>query len=335
MTDASSPLLEIANLDISFASGKSTAHAVRGLNLDIRAREIHALVGESGSGKSVTSKAILGLLPRPPARVDSGRILWKGTDLLTLSREQLRRIRGSEIAMVFQEPGKHLNPALKIDRQITEILIEHRGMSAAEARTRAVALMDMVELANPGSVLGSYPHELSGGMKQRALIAMAISCSPELLLADEPTTALDATVQGQILKLLRKLRSELDMAVLLVSHDLGVVQSVADRVSVIYTGKIFETAVASSVFERPLHPYTNLLIGAIPEAAKRGQRLVSIPGRVPDARSVPGGCSFHPRCPLAAEVCSRVEPPLVPHETEHPAACHFAGRHLTPEPAHG
>jgi oligopeptide/dipeptide ABC transporter ATP-binding protein len=328
------PLLRICNLSVSFGRGIDRLQGVRSVTLEVADREIHALVGESGAGKSVTARAIPGLLP-DTAHIDSGAIFYRDTELTALDREGLRDIRGGRIGMVFQDPGRHLNPSLPVGRQVSEALEEHLHLSRGAARARALRLAKQVELADARRVLRSYPHELSGGMKQRALIAMAISCGPGLLIADEPTTALDATVQGQILELLRRLRNQLGMGVLFVSHDFGVVQAVADRVSVIYAGSIVETASAEALFSQPLHPYTDLLISAIPEADKRGGRLVSVPGKAPDPRSVPEGCAFHPRCPLAREICSRVAPPLSEHAPGHLSACHFAHELAARERAHG
>jgi oligopeptide/dipeptide ABC transporter ATP-binding protein len=279
------------------------------------------LVGESGSGKSVTSRAIL-RIGEPPAVVEGGRIDFEGRDILKLSREELRNLRGDDIAMVFQEPGRYLNPSLTIGRQIEEMLVLHRGISPDAARRRAEELLALVELPRPRSILRSYPHELSGGMKQRAMIAMAISCEPRLLLADEPVTALDVTVQRQILDLLLKLKEALNMAVLFVSHDLGVVQSIAEWVSVMYAGKIVESAPAEQFFAQPLHPYSQLLLLSIPSAERRGVELSAVRGRVPDAEAVPPGCAFHPRCPLAKEVCRSTIPAELYYEDDHMAACH-------------
>jgi oligopeptide/dipeptide ABC transporter ATP-binding protein len=254
--------------------------------------------------------------------VEEGSIRFQDREILSLSREELRNLRGNDIAMVFQEPGRYLNPSLTIGRQIEEMLVLHRQSEGTAARRRAEELIEMVELPRPKSILRSYPHELSGGMKQRAMIAMAISCEPKLLLADEPVTALDVTVQRQILDLLLRLKDALHMAVLFVSHDLGVVQSVADWVSVMYAGKVVESAPAERFFARPLHPYSQLLLLSIPSAERRGTELSPVRGRVPDAESVPAGCAFHPRCPLAREVCRTTIPPDLRYEWGHTAACH-------------
>ncbi len=319
-TDAS-PLLSIRDLRVSFLSRHAKAEAVRGLDLDVQAGQMHALVGESGSGKSVTSRTIL-RIGVPPATIEEGIIRFQDRDVLSLSSEELRSVRGNDIAMVFQEPGRYLNPSLSIGRQIEEMLVLHREIEGRAARQRAEELIEMVELPRAKSILRSYPHELSGGMKQRAMIAMAISCEPKLLLADEPVTALDVTVQRQILDLLLRLKDALDMAVIFVSHDLGVVQSVADWVSVMYAGKVVESAPAERFFARPLHPYSQLLLLSIPSADRRGSELSTVSGRVPDAESVPAGCAFHPRCPLAREVCTTTVPPDLRYEVGHTAACH-------------
>ena len=320
------PLLQILDLDISFKQGLSSARALRGIDLTFYKEEIHGLVGESGSGKTVTSTTIMGLLPSPPASINRGKIVYKGKEILPLPEQEKRLLRGREIAMVFQEPGKYLNPAYKIGEQIMEMLVLHKKMTKEESRNRASEILDLVGLGKDGRVLDSYPHELSGGMKQRALIAIAICCDPSFLIADEPTTALDVTLQLQILKLISRLKRLLGMGILFISHDLGAVKEVADRVSVIYAGKIVETAKKETLFSEPLHPYTKLLILSIPDARKRGKRLTAIPGRVPDAEHIPPGCAFHPRCPLAEERCSMEIPELNEYKPGHAAACHFAGK---------
>ncbi|TXT50301.1 MAG: oligopeptide/dipeptide ABC transporter ATP-binding protein [Spirochaetes bacterium] len=319
------PLLAVENLGVCFTHGAMQAHALRGIDLEFFKEEIHGLVGESGSGKTVTSTCIMGLLQSPPGEITSGKIVYDGVDMVPLPEPEKRLYRGRKIAMVFQEPGKYLNPAFKIGDQITEMLILHLGLDKKAARERAVHLLDLVGLGKDGRVLDSYPHELSGGMKQRAMIAIAISCDPGFLIADEPTTALDVTLQLQILRLIKKLKDILGMAVLFISHDLGVVKEVADRVSVIYAGRIVETSTKGKLFENPLHPYTKLLMLSIPSAQRRGVRLATIPGRVPDADKTPEGCAFHPRCPLAIERCSRENPSLGDFEEGHRVACHRAG----------
>jgi len=319
-------LLAIRDLDVSFELENGVARALRGIDLTLKSGEIHGLVGESGSGKTVTSTCIMGLLPIPPAQINHGQILYKGTDLLRLSEAERRRTRGREIAMVFQEPAKYLNPALRVGEQITEMLCLHLDMDRSQATERAQELLELVGLPNTRRVLSGYPHELSGGMKQRMMIAMAICCDPSMLIADEPTTALDVTLQLQILKLILQLRDRFSMGVLFISHDLAVVHEISERVSVIYAGKIVESAARERLFNEPLHPYTQLLLLSIPDAEKRGHRLKAIPGRVPDAEHIPGGCAFHPRCPLAEEICTQEIPATVDHTEGHAAACHMIGK---------
>jgi len=319
-------LLEIQDLDVSFDAQQGPAHALRGFNISLRPAETHALVGESGSGKTVTSMCIMGLLATPPGRVNRGKVIFQNRDLLQLSENQRRKVRGKDIGMIFQEPGKYLNPAYKIGEQITESLILHFQIEKKAAAEKALELLKLVGLGKNKRVLNSYPHELSGGMKQRAMIAMAIACHPALLIADEPTTALDVTLQLQILRLLLKLKEKFGMGVLFISHDLGVVKEIANRVSVIYAGKVIESASKNQLFENPLHPYAKLLLLSIPDAAKRGERLRAIPGNVPDAENIPPGCSFHPRCPLVEDVCRTEMPPEINYGDGHTAACFMIGK---------
>ncbi len=316
-------LLEIKDLDLSFIQKGREGHALRGINLTVREGEVHALVGESGSGKTVTSTAVMGLLPSPPARINGGAVLLDSEDILSLPEKEQRKIRGRRIAMIFQEPSKYLNPTLKIGEQITEVLRLHLGMDKPSAEKRALELLTMVGLGNGKRVLKSYPHELSGGMKQRAMIAMAISCNPSFLIADEPTTALDVTLQKQILELVLELRKKLSMGILFISHDLRVVHDISDRVSVIYAGRIVESATKEELFKKPLHPYSGMLLKSIPDAEKRGKRLTTIPGKVPDAENIPSGCAFHPRCRAAKDICSSEEPVMKEYSKNHYAACHF------------
>lgn len=323
--------LEIKNLNVSFIQGKKEAKALRGISLKLKRNEVHSLVGESGSGKTVTSTCIMGLLSTPPARINSGEIMLGDQDLLLLEEKDRRKIRGKDLAMVFQEPARYLNPTLKVGDQITEMLILHLGMGKAEAVNRALEILEMVGLEGGARVLHSYPHELSGGMKQRIMIAIAISCNPSFLLADEPTTALDVTLQLQILKLIIRLKNTLKMGILFISHDLRVVHDISDWVSVIYAGRIVESASRETLFTDPKHPYTKLLFESIPDASKRGKRLQTIPGKVPDAENIPGGCAFHTRCPLAEELCRTSQPETMEVDSSnsgvtHTAACHFIGK---------
>ncbi len=327
MTEATKHnLLRIHNLDVSFQQREGIAHALRGVDLILKSGETHALVGESGSGKTVASMSVMGLLATPPCQVNGGEIIFQGRNLLSLSENERRRLRGKDIGMIFQEPGKYLNPAFKIGEQITETLILHFAMTRNSAVEQALEFLNLVGLGKSKRVLNSYPHELSGGMKQRAMIAMAVACHPALLIADEPTTALDVTLQLQILNLIRSLREKFSMGILFISHDLGVVKEIADKISVIYAGKIVESATQQQLFTNPIHPYTNLLLLSIPDAAKRGTRLRVIPGIVPDAENIPAGCSFHPRCPLAEEKCRREIPPTIDYGDGHSAACFFIGK---------
>ena len=324
-------MLEIKNLNISFVQGKKEANALRGISLSLKRNEVHSLVGESGSGKTVTSTCIMGLLPTPPGRINSGQIILNNQDLLLLEEKDQRQIRGKEIAMVFQEPARYLNPTLKVGDQITEMLILHLGMSNIEAVDRALEILELVGLDGGKRILDSYPHELSGGMKQRIMIAIAISCNPAFLIADEPTTALDVTLQLQILNLMLSLKNTLDMGILFISHDLRVVHDISDWVSVIYAGRIVESTSRKELFTNPKHPYTRLLLESIPDADKRGQRLQTIPGKVPDAENIPGGCAFHTRCPIAEDICKTDLPETKEvgsdnSGTSHTAACHFIGK---------
>ena len=323
-------LLEIKDLDVSFELQHGLARALRGVDIRLHSGETHALVGESGSGKTVTSMCIMGLLAIPPSRVNRGQVIFQHRDLLQLDEIERRKLRGKEIGMIFQEPGKYLNPAYKIGEQIIESLILHLQMERKSATKQALELLSLVGLGKSRRVLNSYPHELSGGMKQRAMIAMAIACHPALLIADEPTTALDVTLQLQILRLIRKLKVKFSMGILFISHDLGVVKDIADRISVIYAGKIIESATNKQLFDNPLHPYTQLLLLSIPDAAKRGERLRAIPGTVPDAEHIPAGCSFHPRCPLAEDICQADIPPDIGYGEGHSAACYMIGKKWIP-----
>jgi oligopeptide/dipeptide ABC transporter ATP-binding protein len=323
---ARNQLIEVNDLDVSFEQAGGIARVLRGIDLSLTSGETHALVGESGSGKTVTSMCIMGLLPVPPGSINRGTINFQGRNLLILSETEKRTLRGKEIGMIFQDPSKYLNPAFKIGEQITESLILHLQMDRKKAIEQALEFLRLVGLRKSRRILRSYPHELSGGMKQRAMIAMAICCQPALLIADEPTTALDATLQLQILKLIQKLKVTFSMGILFISHDLGLVREISDRISVIYAGKIVESAPSERLFENPLHPYTRLLLLSIPDAARRGVRLKAIPGTVPDAEHIPSGCSFHPRCPLAEEGCRQEIPPVVEYGDGHKTACYLIGK---------
>ncbi|TVR04842.1 MAG: ABC transporter ATP-binding protein [Spirochaetaceae bacterium] len=314
-------LLSVRDLTVSLPGRAGSVDLVRSISFDLHSGTVHALVGESGAGKTLTARAVLGLLPRGcDAR---GRILFRGGDLLQLPESQLRAIRGRRIAMVFQQPDQHLNPSMRVGTQIEEVLRVHLLLDRDGARERTKELLALVELSER-TVARAYPHELSGGMKQRVMIALAIACGPDILIADEPTTALDARVQAQIMKLLDRIRREVCTAVLFISHDLALVGRVADEVSVMYCGRIVEHASAQALFECAHHPYTQRLIASTPDPAKRGRPLAAIPGTVPDADQVPDGCAFAPRCPLATDRCRVEVPALRPTEADRSAACHFA-----------
>ena len=309
------PLLRVSGLRV----GIGAANPVDGVDLDVQPGEILGIVGESGSGKSLTLRAILRLLP-PGARL-SGQVAWQGQDMAALSAAGLREVRGRGIALVFQEPMTALNPVLTVGLQITESLAAHLGLHGGAARRRAAELLDLVGIPDAARRLGSYPHEFSGGMRQRAMIAIALAAGPKLLLADEPTTALDVTIQDQILRLLLRLRDELSMAVVIVTHDLGVVAGTCDRVAVMYAGTVVETGATAALFARPAHAYTLGLLGSLPGARQVRQRLPGIPGTPPDPLLLPPGCRFAPRCGFALPACDSAAPGLAPHGSGHQTAC--------------
>jgi oligopeptide/dipeptide ABC transporter ATP-binding protein len=315
------PLLSVRNLRTEFSGEDGRFAAVEDVSFDLDEGEVIGIVGESGSGKSVTALSILRLIPEPPGRIAKGRILFDGQDLLELSERRMRRIRGSRISMIFQEPMTSLNPVFTIGDQIVETIRFHERVGRRAARDRAVEILDRVGIALPAQRLDEYPHQLSGGMRQRAMIAIALSCNPSLLLADEPTTALDVTIQAQILDLLRELQEEFRMAVVLITHDLGVVAQHVDRVMVMYAGRVVEEAAVEDLFARPSHPYTEGLLKSIPSLEEEHERLDAIPGMVPSPFALPRGCRFAPRCPYAREACTIADPPLIEAGAGHRAAC--------------
>jgi len=321
----SEPLLEVRDLRVYFRTDAGLLKAVDGVSFEIAPGETLGLVGESGSGKSITAFSILRLVPVPPGQYAGGSIRYRGNDLLSLGERQIANLRGSRISMIFQDPTQSLNPIMTIGRQITEVIIQHQGASKRQARDRAIEMLGRVGIGDPARRYHSYPHELSGGMIQRAMIAMSLVCRPELLIADEPTTALDVTIQAQILELLADLQRDLDTSVLMITHDLGVVAEVSDRVAVMYAGKIVEYAAVRDLFDRPMHPYTYGLLRAIPKWNGNGARqpLPVIPGAVPSPLDYPSGCRFRTRCPMAQEVCES-EPALREVAPSHLSACHFA-----------
>jgi oligopeptide/dipeptide ABC transporter ATP-binding protein len=313
MNPTSPPLLAIQGLITRFHTMDGIVNAVDGVDLDLLEGETLGLVGESGCGKSVTALSILQLLRCPPAEI-SGNILFQNTNLLGLGQEGIRKIRGKAISMIFQEPMTSLNPVLTIGEQISEAIRLHQGMKGPEAWKWAEGMLQMVQIPSPRQRAKDYPHKLSGGMRQRAMIAMALSCNPQLLLADEPTTALDVTIQAQILSLMIKLKEEFKTSILLITHDLGIISEMASRVAVMYAGKIVEEAPVRELFKDPRHPYTRGLLGSVPvigRKAQTGRRLQEIPGMVPSPLEMPSGCRFHPRCPSAMAVCSEHEPKMV------------------------
>ena len=331
---APAPLLEIRDLHTHFFTPRGVMKAVNGVSLAVRRGEILAVVGESGCGKSVTAMSVLKLIASPPGRIVKGEILFEGRDLVPLTDRAMQEVRGEGIGMIFQEPMTSLNPVLTVGEQIAETLIRHKRLSRREAREKAVDLLDLVGLSDPSRRVGQYPHELSGGMRQRVVIAMAIACDPKLLIADEPTTALDVTVQAQILDLLMEMRDRLGMGLVIITHDLGVVAETADRVAVMYAGRKVEEAGVQELFAQPRHPYTQGLIRATPDggiaagpriAGRRPPRLTEIPGMVPPLDRMPDGCAFAPRCPHAIEACRAAVPPLERAGGTHAVACIRSG----------
>ena len=317
-------LLDIRGLCTHFRTDAGWLHAVDGVDLSVNAGETVCVVGESGSGKSVTAMSILKLVPMPPGRIVAGQVLWEGRDLVPLPALEMQKLRGREIGVVFQEPMTALNPVYTVGEQISEGLRLHEGLSRAAAMDRAAELLALVHISQPGRRVHDYPHQFSGGMRQRVMIAMALACKPRLLIADEPTTALDVTIQAQILDLLTELKERLGMAVLLITHAMGVVAEVAQRVVVMYAGQVIEEGSVEEVFERPWHPYTQGLIRSIPRIdadASRGSRLVSIPGTVPSLVEPPPGCRFAPRCAYARDACMQATPALREVGPGHRVAC--------------
>ncbi|RMF87598.1 MAG: ABC transporter ATP-binding protein [Nitrospinota bacterium] len=320
-------LLQLRDLKTYFFTSEGLAKAVDGVSLEVQAGETLGVVGESGCGKSVTALSILRLVPDPPGRIVGGEILFQGRDLLKLSKSEMRKIRGNEISMIFQEPMTSLNPVFTIGNQIAEAIILHQGLSKKAALDKAVEMLKLVGIPSPEQRVHEYPHQLSGGMRQRAMIAMALSCNPKVLIADEPTTALDVTIQAQILDLMLRLKEEVGAAIILITHNLGVVAETAQRVVVMYCGKIVESGNVNDIFHNPKHPYTQGLLRSIPridEKVTTGKtRLQEIPGIVPSLYNLPQGCKFAPRCPLAESMCEEQEPPLELREDapDHYAAC--------------
>jgi oligopeptide/dipeptide ABC transporter ATP-binding protein len=316
-------LLEIRDLSVQFFTYQGVVRALEGVSLSVAEGEILGLVGETGCGKSVLARAVLRVIAEPPGKITAGRVLFKGRDLLALDRRQMRRIRGNEISMIFQEPMSSLNPVFTIGNQMMEVVTLHQRVGRDEARGICLDMLRQVKMPDPDQVLAKYPHELSGGMLQRAMIAMELSCRPDLLLADEPTTALDVTVQAQVLTILEELTRSRGVAVLFISHDLGVIAQLCDRVAVMYAGKIVETAAVAELFAAPRHPYTRGLLQAIPRIGRGREELAVIPGSVPGLVDPPPGCRFHPRCAHRFAPCDRQVPALFEPAPGHHVACHL------------
>lgn len=316
------PLLEVKNLEVSFHTYAGEVQAVRGVSFDVRRGEAVAIVGESGCGKSVTAKAIMKLLPSPPAKIKNGRILFDGKELTSKTEKQMQSIRGNDIGMIFQDPMTSLNPTSKVGHQIAEGLIRHKKLSRAQALNQAIEMLSLVGIPNPEARALQYPHEFSGGMRQRAMIAIALACQPKLLIADEPTTALDVTIQAQILELMKNLQEKLNTSIILITHDLGVVAETCEKVVVMYAGQVVETGNIKDIFSAPLHPYTKGLLKSIPRLdMDRKKALDPIYGTPPDLLDPPKGCAFYPRCDHAMKVCKELRPALEQINGKQQASC--------------
>ncbi|MBU3570356.1 ABC transporter ATP-binding protein [Priestia aryabhattai] len=314
-------MIQIKNLHVQFSTYGGQVQAVRGVSFDLHKGETLAIVGESGCGKSVTSQSIMRLIPTPPGRITKGSILFKGQDLTKLSEKKMRDIRGADISMIFQDPMTALNPTLRVGEQIAENIMQHENISKEKAKEKAFEMLELVGIPNPKERLKQYPHEFSGGMRQRIVIAMALVCNPEVLIADEPTTALDVTIQAQILELFKDIQQKTDVSIVLITHDLGVVAQVADRVAVMYAGKIVEIGTRRDIFYTPQHPYTKGLLRSVPRLDLYESELVPIAGSPPDLFAPPSGCSFAPRCPYVMEVCDRMYPVSTKLKESHQVHC--------------
>ncbi|MDH6705218.1 oligopeptide transport system ATP-binding protein [Kitasatospora sp. MAA19] len=335
--EVGTPLLEVKDLHVEFHTRDGVAKAVNGVNYSVAAGETLAVLGESGSGKSVTAQTIMGILDMPPGKVTQGEILYRGQDMLKMGNEERRKIRGQKIAMIFQDALSSLNPVLSVGYQLGEMFRVHQGASKKEAKEKAIELMDRVRIPAARQRVGDYPHQFSGGMRQRIMIAMALSLEPDLIIADEPTTALDVTVQAQVMDLLAELQAEYNMGLILITHDLGVVADVADKIAVMYAGRIVETAPVHELYANPAHPYTKGLLRSIPRLDQKGQELYAIKGLPPNLLKVPTGCAFNPRCDVATDLC-RTETPELHHVTDKDGK-ELTGRrsacHLWKETLHG
>ncbi|MEU5430499.1 ABC transporter ATP-binding protein [Streptomyces olivoreticuli] len=321
--EAQPVLLDVRDLQVEFRTRDGVAKAVNGVSYSVGEGETLAVLGESGSGKSVTAQAIMGILDSPPGHITGGRVFFRGEDLLTMPAETRRRVRGAKLAMVFQDALSSLNPVLSVGAQLSEMFEVHEGMTRKDSRAKAVQLMDRVRIPAARERVGDYPHQFSGGMRQRIMIAMAIALEPDLIIADEPTTALDVTVQAQVMDLLAELQREYNMGLILITHDLGVVADVADKIAVMYAGRIVETAPVHDLYAAPAHPYTRGLLDSIPRLDRKGQQLYAIKGLPPNLMAIPPGCPFNPRCPRAQDICRTDRPPLFAVAPGRTSACHF------------
>lgn len=321
--DAAAPLLEVVDLHVEFHTKAGVAQAINGLNVTLNAGETLAILGESGSGKSVTAQTIMGILDMPPGHIAGGEIRYRGEDLLTMKPEKRRKLRGVSISMIFQDALSALNPVLPVGWQIAEMFRVHQGMSRKQARQKSIAMMQRVGIPAAEERVGDFPHQFSGGMRQRIMIAMAIALDPDVLIADEPTTALDVTVQAQVMRLLKELQVENNMGLILITHDLGVVADVADKIAVMYAGQVMEVSDVYEIYAQPAHPYTEGLLNSVPRIDGQDERLNAISGLPPSLTDMPSGCPFHPRCPYATDLCSAERPGLLPVVAEHTSACHY------------
>lgn len=314
-------LLEIENLVVQYIVNKEVVEAVNNVSLSIQNGKTLGLVGETGAGKTTIAYSIMGLIPSPPGKIQSGRVLLKGEDLLQKKEKEMRKIRGKQTAMIFQDPMSSLNPVLTVGEQITEVIRLHTKLSKEEAKTHAKEMLELVGI--PGTRYSEYPHQFSGGMKQRVIIAIALACNPKLLIADEPTTALDVTIQAQVLSLMKKLKKDFNTSMLLITHDLGVVAEICEDVATMYAGEILESGTLADVFEHTAHPYTQGLFKSIPDVEKDTERLETISGLAPDPANLPPGCKFHPRCPKRMPLCEEENPPMLEHRPGHFVKCHL------------
>ena len=324
MSDDNGNLLSVRDLRVYFETEDGSVRAVDGISFDVKRGETLGIVGESGSGKSVANLSLMRLIPEPPGKIASGSISFDGRDVLRLSPSEIRALRGKRIAMIFQDPMTSLNPFMRVSKQLMEVTQLHLGHTKRQARAHAIAMLEHVGIPDAAERVDSYPHEFSGGMRQRVIIAMALSCQPELLIADEPTTALDVTIQAQILELIKQLKSETGASVILITHDLGVIAGMTDHVIVMYAGRVFEQAPTRELFERPGNPYTRGLLRSVPDPTEDGGTLYQIPGQPPDLAHLPPGCPFASRCERADEVCQKEFPPFVQLTPSHQSLCHFA-----------